>query len=413
MPTGFFASGEIPSTTHQGLLPRCGQCGLSKTCSTPKLSVVGGGAKGILIILDAPTKEADLQKNSYAGAEIEFLSNSLRRYGINLKKDCWLTFALICRPPDMRKDLSLQISSCRPSIRKIVQELKPVVIMPMGYFSITSLIRVCWDGDVDMPSRWIGWTIPDQKRNAWICPNYSPSLVADATKMVNNPRPDKITPLLFFKHLKKACEKSEERPWNGELDIRSKIEVIYDPKKVARIIRTEIAENPNQITAFDYEANMLKPDAPTSKIWSNAICFRGRRTIAYPWVGEAIVATREYIRCPMRKIASNLKYEARWTLKMLKTHVHNWWWDTMIAAHVLNPEFYTASVKFQAYVLLGLPLWNRDTEKLLEAEGDSCYSENRIGEISLDALLLYNGIDAFAEYWVAMAQRKGFKDVTK
>jgi uracil-DNA glycosylase family 4 len=411
MADGFFtvdSNGPKSRAAFGGMLPKCGRCGLYKTCNTPKISTIGRGKRGILFALGSPSDEVDKGRNFYATQEGQFLNKIVSAYGLDLKEDCWVTYAVICHA-NLRK-IKDEIDCCRPTIRKTIEDLKPSAIIPLGEAAIRSVILELWAGELDDFEKWIGWAIPSQKWNAWVCPSYSASSIATAERVINNPRPDKLSPLLFRRHMTTCFKRAGTRPWKIVPNYKNDIQIVT-PNEAAKIIRSELKRKPMQDTAFDYETNMLKPDAVNSQIWSCSVCFGGRETIAYPWHGEAIAATREYIRSPCGKIASNLKFETRWTMQKLRTRVRNWVWDTMIAAHVIHPEHYVTSVKFQAFVLLGVPLWNTEVDAYLKAVEVGCYSENRIQQAPRDALLLYNGLDSLLEYLVASVQQTVFKNV--
>jgi len=182
---------------------------------------------------------------------------------------------------------------------------------------------------------------------------------------------------------------------------------VLDPAKAAKWLR-QAATRTTGAVAWDYETNMLKPDGPDARIVSCAIAW-GRtepeRCIAYPWHGEAIQATGELIRSPIPKIASNLKFEDRWTRKEFGHHVRGWAWDTMLAAHVLHNRPAITSVKFQAFVRLGMPVWNDKTERFLKSKGDAGVNQI-LREIEIGDLLLYNGLDALIEFRVAIDQMR-------
>jgi len=156
--------------------------------------------------------------------------------------------------------------------------------------------------------------------------------------------------------------------------------------------------------AFDYETNCLKPEYKGAEIKSCSVCWGGKTTIAYPWKGEAIDATIELLKAPHAKIASNLKFEHRWSKKILGIKVKNWMWDTMIASHVIDNRPGITSLKFQAFVLLGQGNYNRHIEPYLESKKGEHL--NNIQEIEIEDLLLYNGLDSLLEYKVAVNQMR-------
>ncbi|NIS13859.1 MAG: hypothetical protein GWN12_18870 [Thermoplasmata archaeon] len=76
----------------------------------------------------------------------------------------------------------------------------------------------------------------------------------------------------------------------------------------------------------------------------------------------------------------------------------------MQAAHILDNRRGITSIKFQAFVLLGIGEYNARVEQYLESE--TANSLNRIAEIDTRDLLLYNGLDSLLEYKVAEIQKE-------
>jgi hypothetical protein len=75
----------------------------------------------------------------------------------------------------------------------------------------------------------------------------------------------------------------------------------------------------------------------------------------------------------------------------------------MLAAHCLDNRPGICSLKFQAFINLGVPSYNERIAPYLEA---SHGPYNRIHEILLDDLLHYNGIDSLLEVKLAQYQRR-------
>jgi hypothetical protein len=126
-------------------------------------------------------------------------------------------------------------------------------------------------------------------------------------------------------------------------------------------------------------------------------------TIAFPWRGKAREAMGELIRSPVPKIAQNLKFEQRWTMKEFGHGVRNWCWDTMLAAHTMDNREGICGLKFQAFALLGYPSYNDSVEPFLSA-GKGSRGKNKILEADKFEVLRYNGLDAMLEFRLAVKQ---------
>lgn len=157
------------------------------------------------------------------------------------------------------------------------------------------------------------------------------------------------------------------------------------------------------LIAFDYETNMLKPDSDRAEVVCCALS-NGKWTMAYPMHGSAVQATREFLRSPLPKIASNMKFEERWSRAFFKTSVRNWHWDTMVAAHTLDNRRGISGLKFQSFARLGQESYDDAIKPYLESSGPNV--PNRIRRVDLGDLLQYNGMDASLTWHVAKKQRE-------
>ncbi len=404
---GFFTN--LPTVVRVPQTPRCGACKLHQRCKSPKMKVTGEGRRKILIIAEAPGATEDETGVQLVGKAGKRMRNALEKAGVDLDRDCWKTNALICRPwyfdedgkKKNRTPTDQEIDYCRPNLMKTVRELKPEVIITAGGEALKSLIAGnVWRDTVGPVSRWVGWQIPCQHYNAWVCPTYHPSFIE---RMEDQP----LFGMFFEKHLKSAAE-IEGRPWKQVPDYKKQITVEYDPTKASAIIRQMIDDG--RTVALDFETRTLKPDGEKSGIISCAVS-NGKTTVAYPWHGEAIKATKRLALSDLPKIASNLKFEERYARAEFGHGMNNWWLDTMIASHVLDNRASedkrgkgTTSIKFQAFVELGFGTYDDHVKPYMEGDGGN--GLNRLSEVSLSDLLLYNGLDALLEYKVAMIQSK-------
>lgn len=396
--TGFFSPATTSKKPTQSLIPKCGACGLFKTCISPKMPVTGDGERRVLVVAEAPGQKEDERNKQLIGDAGQLLRKALDKLGVSLDVDCWKTNAIICRPPKNREPTHNEIDHCRPNLNKAILELQPDVIIPLGTVAIRSLIGPLWREDPGGINRWAGWRIPSQVHNAWIAPTFHPSHVLRS----KDDQEGAAVRIWFERHLRAAVA-LEGKPYTGAIpDYRREVEIELDPDRAAKRITTWIrAGGP---AAFDYETNRLKPDHPNSEIVSCAICWRGRETIAYPWVGAAIEATKQFLVSDMPKIGYNAKFETRWSRAIAKVDVNNWVWDGMLNAHILDNRKAVSGLKFQSFVRLGCPDWSDAVRPYLEDEDET--GRNRIKEVPLRTLLTYNGLDAMIEFEVARLQRR-------
>ena len=398
---GFFPQSTIISKAPQSFVAKCGKCGFDKLCTSPQMPVSGEGKRGILIVAEAPRATEDKQGIQLVGASGQLLERVILRFGVQMREACWLTNAMICRPPGNRTPKDQEINACRSHLLKTIRELKPKVIIPLGGVAIKSLISSAWTDGVGSITRWAGHNIPYHKPNAWVCPTYHPSyLLREHNHVLNK---------LFRNHLRNAF-KHRRRPWKKIPDYRSNITCIRSPSRAAKVLRQIKKRGNKGMIAFDYETNKLKPDGDDAAIISCSVCWgvsKPEITIAFPWTGPVIPAMIDLLKSPILKVAANLKFEDRWTRKMLKCKVRNWAWDTMLAAHVEDNSPEVTSLSFQAFVRFGMPTYDKHIKPFLRAKKGRQVNEI-IQQVGLNDLLLYNGLDSFLEFKLAVQQMKRF-----
>lgn len=396
---GFFA--QTKSSRPQSKIPRCGECGLYKSCESPKMPVTGDGRRKILIVAEAPGKNEDKQGEPFVGQTGEFLRGELDALGVDLDRDCWKTNALICRPPKNRTPTDAEISHCRPNLLNAIDELKPETIILLGDAAVRSLIGFTWKENPGPIGRWVGWRIPDQRLNAWICPTWHPAYLMRENKQYVKADPR----LVWFRRHLKAAVASEGKPWKEVPDWKSGVRIEMDPQTAVALID---AAHEYPLVAVDYETNMLKPDSSDARIVACGVAcgddYGPMVTVAYPWTKATAAATGRLLRSPVKKIIANKGFEIRWTLKEFGHGIRNVVHDTMHDAHLLDNRRAISSVKFQAYVLLGQPEWDSHIKPYLEA--DNSNTKNRIHEIPMRDLLMYCGLDSLLEFRIALKQRE-------
>ena len=392
---GFFSLEVLRSKKPVPLLPRCGPCGLSTTCASPKMLPRGSGKRRVLIVGEAPGKEEDSCGRPFVGEAGKCLRDNLDSIGVDLDEDCLTTNSVICRPPGNATPSDRKIEFCRPNLVRTIKEFDPQVIIPLGSQAVEAVLGWLWKPGVDGIMRWAGWKVPCRKPNAWICPTYHPSYVMRGLK-----ERDTVTQMYFRHHLKEAFS-LQERPWQ-EIP-QDHVEIILEDSRAAQAVMGFVEAGSS--VAFDYETDRLKPDNLEARIVSCSVS-DGTRTVAYPWQGMARQATRELLRSHAGKIASNMRFEERWTMREFGCGVENWIWDTQVAAHVLDSRPAITSIKFQAFVLLGAPDWEANINEYKKSAAPGGNSPNRMASCPLRDLLRYNGLDSLYEWQVAQIQAK-------
>lgn len=389
-----FGRGE----TRAKKIAECGRCGLAGSCISPKMSPSGEGSTKVLFIGDFPSEEDDRQGKHFQGEDGDFLRGILKGLGSSLE-DSWCTNAVLCRPKN-GKFKTASASCCQPTITKTIEDLKPKVIVPLGKLALESVLSGVWKKGIGALERWVGLSIPLEKKNAWLCPTYHP-------RDILQQKEDPIWRLLYSTHLKNALKRSLERLNIVPLEeLEQQVERILNPKE-AKLLLDDLAKKKG-ILAFDYETTGLKPDSDLQRIVSVSFCYNGDLTFAFKMKDSLREPLSKVLRNPkLKKVASNMKFEERWTRAKLGHPVAGWYWDTMLAAHCLDNRSGITSVKFQAFILLGISDYASHIEPYLKTKYPN--EVNRIEELDDDELLIYNGLDSLLEYKVMEKQRENFE----
>ncbi len=391
---GFFQP-KVTKNHTESTIPKCGSCKLFRSCKSPKMPITGKGEKGILIFGEGPGETEDNQNLQFVGKAGQTLRSTLDKFGIDLDRDCWKTNSLICRPTETiegrihnRKPTSNEIDFCRPNLTNAIKQLNPKVIIPLGAVAVESLLTPLWREGIGPISKWVGWQIPLQKYNAWITPTYHPSYI----NRIENDREGSVVRLWFERHLE-AAVKLDSRPWDVIPNYKNQVEYIFNTEQAVDRIE-EVLES-GKAFVWDLECEGLKPEREDFSIVSCAVS-TGCDTFAYPWIGEAIQATGELLQGDNPKIGWNAKYESRWIKAKLGIDVKNWTHDGMLSTHHLDNRGSISSLKLQSFLLLGQEPYDTHISPYLKSTDET--GKNRIREVDMKTILIYNGKDALINY---------------
>lgn len=300
-----------------------------------------------------------------------------------------------CRPKDNRTPTDKEIGYCRPNVSNAVLDLKPSVIVLLGGSALQSVVGWLWGEEPGGVTRWAGFRSPAQEVNAWVCPTYHPSYVLREE--------DEALDRIFAKHLRAAFALAGRRPWKKPPDYAKRVVVCLDSDEASA--RIETLTRSSDLLAFDYETNCLKPDDPESEIVCCSLS-DGKTSVTFPWRGRPVELMKELYQSEVKKVAANLKFEDRWTRAKLGVEINNWYWDTMVAAHVLDNRGGVSGLKFQAFARLGQKDYDGHVKEYLRSREGGGYGLNRVRKCPLKDLLLYCGMDSLLELLLAKVQMK-------
>jgi DNA polymerase-1 len=111
-----------------------------------------------------------------------------------------------------------------------------------------------------------------------------------------------------------------------------------------------------------------------------------------------MVLKRFFLNKNIKKIAHNLKFEDLWLSFFLKMEIKNWWFDTIIAAHIIDNRSGITGLKDQTYFNFGIAGYDDDIAPFLKSKNKGGNEINRIKEADMNQVLLYNGLDSLYTY---------------
>lgn len=404
---GFFTKEQTQSKSRpNGKTYSCASCGLYRFALNPRMNAFGKFKKGILNIGEAPGEIEDWRGKQWQGKMGRRLQRVYNSFGIDLFEDCLNINAVNCRPSKNKTPTNYEIACCRQRVFQVIKQYQPRVIILLGNAAIQSVIGSKFKKELGGITKWRGWTIPDRDLNAWICPIFHPSYVDrnDGFKEVET---------IWKQDIKRALSKIEE-PIPAFHDDRSNIEFIDSTDHLSTVLQNIQLGNETELAFFDYETTGLKPHARGHRIACAAIATHPNKCYAFmmPKKKADRVWFGRFLKSPLvGKGAANMKYEHAWSQVRLGYTPEPWVWDTMQAAHILDNRPGITSLKFQAYVQLGVADYDSHIESYLKGRDEkNANSMNRIFEFidqyGEEELLTYCGLDALYEYQLGLLQMK-------
>ena len=348
MPYGLFPPEKLKSIKVKPTNLTCIACGLHSGALTPRMKPWGKFKNRVMVIGEGPGKTEDEEGRPWQGKAGIRLQTELRSLGIDLAQDCLSLNAVNCRPPDNRAPTPHEMACCQAVIiGPTLENYRPRTMLLLGGSAIQTMIGQSWKKDLGAVGRWRGWTIPDQRLHAWVCPTFHPSYIEREKK-----RDEVLT--IWRQDLKRALDSMYNRvPDNS--NFQDQITLLHDEVDILAALNRIIKREEGDFCAFDYETTGLKPHAKGHEIVCTSISTAAG---TYAFLGprsEAVKSTwKAFLRSDINKAAHNIKFEDAWSRVILECPVNNWSWDSMLAAHVLDNRAKVSSLKFQVYVTFGI-----------------------------------------------------------
>jgi len=388
----FFSASELQQTKIEvdidQLEPDCNKCKLDKNSSHPKIGISGEGKRKILIIGEFSSEEEDAYGNAFVGETAFFLKKKLQLSNIILQRDCWKVNAVACKPTKVIPSHT-QIQCCYPKIQKLIMELQPKTILLCGSIAITSLLGK--DFSDRSVNRWRMYCIPDEKFKCNIVPIHHPGFILGNKRDIN-------AKSQYKRDMQLVGNTLFEKPYKPRLDYESFVTILTDFTKVKTLLQRIIKRKPK--IAYDYETTGLKPYRKGHKIVTIGIAVSETKAFAFPFnykdfwtLKEFEIIKKLWVKILKNKyidkITHNWKYEAAWSMELLKVKpkCH---FDTMMGVHILDNRSKSTALKFQTFINFGVRPYDKNIKPFLQAKNGEF---NTIEKAPFKDLLTYNGLD--------------------
>lgn len=405
----------------------CESCKAYMSCKNGKMGVVGNGDKKILIIGDAVSRREDEEGTPFTDMASAYLREELSNIGIDMERDCWLVNSIQCYSG---KITPAMVGGCRPRLEKVIYDLNPEKILLLGDEAVNIFLGErlensrAGSGQIE---KWMDSIIPDQKYKAMVVVNYHPKFVLSALserkklmKKWGNYREVKNKPLwkqkrlldddnfrirsLYFKKYLRQILTDKEYIHEDFEGLCSYTPHIDEALNIMRLMMKE------KLVAWDIETNTLQPYGSDSKIlmisFSNGVV-----SYSFPFFSEDKRFMRVFKSLMSNEnikfIIANAQFEENYVrAKTGISTIEGCYWDTVLAAHILNPTVSgNTGLKVCAYKTTGVIGYDSSVETKIKGRDEkNPYSLNRLDEVYEHELGLYNAMDSLLTHRVAVEQ---------
>ena len=386
---GFFKIPTMQAPPKKLKLVGCAACGLDQS---GKDSVFAGlGKDKVLILCDHPRgNEGNDSDTIFMHRMYDRLWDLQGKRGLpnDFLESAWFGYIFPCYGI---KDKEPATDCCSERLNRLIAELKPKVIIPMGPTAVHALIWSRMSGRIKdtKPSDFYGKRIPDRHYNAWICPTYSPEFLTW--------QKDDHCPYMYFSQHIRAAWKLIDTPFPKiPTDIRTTGDALEAAKWIDEIREwgetDQLDKSPEGYhdVAIDYETTGLKPHRNGHEIKAASVGYRKDgeyHAIGFLWDGECKELTDAWYKLTHHEtiglVAHKADFEACWTRFRAGWHngktewPTNWSWDTCLGAHVIDNN-QKIGLKLHTYCEFGVIGYDNKVDKFLSTmmDGEDKDSKN-------------------------------------
>ena len=388
-----------PVKARQSTLPGCEKCRLLRKCMSPKQRLFGSGGKKIMVVLPYPERIEDKSQGKEKGKLYNLVRETMEKQGIDLLKDCWVTYAVKCYSDSLE---DINASLCSPSLYNELAKHRPTLVLLVGKLAIAGYLqhRTSYEASTRL---WAFLPFPDLDNKCWVAATEEPATV---NSFAENEKRDALLVARLWTRSVRAALACLDKPFPRE-DYDDYVQLLNDKGAIRYMSELLVSKTP---VAFDYETSGIKPENKGHYIQCCSMCTDPERSICFV-VNEQ---TAPYLKQVLKdkdipKIAHNAKFEHRWSRRILKTTVRGWKWDTMLAAHFLDNRGGNTSLKFQTIVNFGVFGYEEGVGDLWKAKGNN--GINRIKHADDAMLRHYCGLDSLFTFRLWQIQALALSEI--
>ena len=144
-------AGNVASMNWLTLKTSVTSCQACKLCESRKNTVFGVGQMPLepqlaprvdwMVVGEAPGENEDRIGEPFVGQAGQLLDNMLKAMKLSRQNNVYIANVIKCRPPHNRNPEPTEIASCEPYLHRQIELLQPKIILAMGKFAATTLLR--------------------------------------------------------------------------------------------------------------------------------------------------------------------------------------------------------------------------------------------------------------------------------
>ncbi len=304
----------------------CSTCGLDKIST--KKSGVGNQKSDIFIIGESQKKENKI------------LKKILKKHGVDLKSDCFLTNVVRCNPPEDKSPTIKEAKCCSQYLDDEIKKVKPKVIVLLGSIACKAILG---DGSI---YKFGGYHIFSEKYNCYIIPTCEP--VEIMWEEISN----------FEKHIQNINEIKDKK--FDFKDFKKGNTILDNADDILNLLQSLVDEKMS--FALDWETYGLRPYNKDSIIVSCGIAIGQDESYTFLMEDHWRADEWEKIKIGFQKLFTskcvkmffNYKFEKDWSVNRLGADINGDVRDMMYAAYLHNENRGTHNLNFQSLVNFGV-----------------------------------------------------------